>query len=403
MEEVEIPSYFLCPISLQIMSDPVTLPTGITYHRDSIERWLFSQGKNRTCPVTKQPIPTSDFCTPNHTLRRLIQAWCVTHADSGVQRIPTPRAPVDRAHIAKLLQEAKQSAANHLTFFHKIREIVSGGEANRLCVEASEAVDFLASVVEDYGETSACDEALAVLHSLKISEERLRSLVASRAGLLDHLFAILRISSSKSRIHAAVLLNSIITLVSPIYLTNIREERLHEVVNFMRDRLSNQATKAALQVLIELTSWGRNRVKAVSAGAVYVLVDLLLEDSDKRVCEMALVALDKLCECADGRAELICHAAGVAVVSKKILRVSVAASERAVRIIEKLSKLSATPALLQEMIQVGVVSKLCLLLQVEYCGAREKERAREILSLHARIWKKSPCLPYQFLFAYPSS
>ena len=36
--EVEVPCYFLCPISLSIMRDPVTLPTGITYDRDGIKR-----------------------------------------------------------------------------------------------------------------------------------------------------------------------------------------------------------------------------------------------------------------------------------------------------------------------------------------------------------------------------
>lgn len=65
--EVEVPCDFLCPISLQLMKDPVTL---ITYDRDNIEKWLFSFN-NKTCPVINQ-----QYLTPNHTLRRLIQSWC---------------------------------------------------------------------------------------------------------------------------------------------------------------------------------------------------------------------------------------------------------------------------------------------------------------------------------------
>lgn len=42
MDEIEVPKYFICPISLQIMKDPVTTITGITYDRDSIEHWLFT-------------------------------------------------------------------------------------------------------------------------------------------------------------------------------------------------------------------------------------------------------------------------------------------------------------------------------------------------------------------------
>lgn len=399
MEEVEIPSYFLCPISLQMMRDPVTLPTGITFDRQSIERWLFSSAKHNTCPVTKQLLPSSVDLTPNHTLRRLIQAWCVANASNGVERIPTPRPQIDRTHISNLLQEAKRSPTNLLAFLHKIQEIISASEANRRCVEASEAVDFLAStIVDDHG-----DEALTILHSLQISDQRFLSLMKSNQGFLDSLLQVLQLSSYKSRAYATLLLKSVVPLVSPITLSSIiQEENLHEIINVVSDRISNQATKAALHVLIELFSWGRNRMKAVNAGAVYALIDLLLEDNDKRTYELALVALDKLCSCAEGRAALIGHAAGVAVVSKKILRVSTMASERAVRIVEKVSKLSGTPAVLQELVQVGVVSKLCLLLQADY-GMKEKERVREILKLHARSWKNSPCLSPHLLCSYPSS
>ncbi|KAJ7971683.1 RING-type E3 ubiquitin transferase [Quillaja saponaria] len=92
MEEIDVPPFFLCPISLEIMKDPVTISTGITYDRESIEKWLFS-GKNNSCPVTKQPLTESTDLTPNHTVRRLIQAWCTVNASHGVERIPTPKPP----------------------------------------------------------------------------------------------------------------------------------------------------------------------------------------------------------------------------------------------------------------------------------------------------------------------
>ncbi|GMJ03356.1 plant U-box 23 [Hibiscus trionum] len=87
MDDIEVPTYFICPISLQIMKDPVTAATGITYDRESIEHWLLTC-KNTTCPVTQQPLPPDSDLTPNHTLRRLIQAWCIDNASLGVDRIP---------------------------------------------------------------------------------------------------------------------------------------------------------------------------------------------------------------------------------------------------------------------------------------------------------------------------
>ncbi|CAK9146371.1 unnamed protein product, partial [Ilex paraguariensis] len=88
MDEVEVPPFFLCPISLDIMKDPVTVSTGITYDRESIEKWILSE-KNSACPVTKQVISDSDL-TPNITLRRLIQSWCSINASYGIERFPTP-------------------------------------------------------------------------------------------------------------------------------------------------------------------------------------------------------------------------------------------------------------------------------------------------------------------------
>ncbi|KAF2569856.1 hypothetical protein F2Q68_00028017 [Brassica cretica] len=45
-----------------------------------------------------------------------------------------------------------------------------------------------------------------------------------------------------------------------------------------------------------------------------------------------------------------------------------------------LGRFCATPALLHEMLQLGGVSKLCLVLQVN-CGSKTKEKAKELLKL----------------------
>ncbi|KAL1294272.1 hypothetical protein HN51_054994 [Arachis hypogaea] len=104
--EIDVPPFFLCPISLEIMKDPVTVSAGITYDRESIETWLFF-GKNKSCSVTKQQLSSSDFSdlTPNHTFRRSIQSWCTINAFYGIERIPTSKAPVNKNKISKLLKD----------------------------------------------------------------------------------------------------------------------------------------------------------------------------------------------------------------------------------------------------------------------------------------------------------
>ncbi|KAM6547752.1 hypothetical protein CsatB_019428 [Cannabis sativa] len=416
MDEIEVPQFFICPISLEIMKDPVTLSTGITYDRESIEKWLFS-GKNECCPVSKQPIiPDSDL-TPNHTLRRLIQAWCTMNASHGIERIPTPKPPINKTQIIKLINDAK-SPQSQIKCLRRLRSIAAESETNKRCLESAGAVDFLASLIgNNYNELEndmsfsdhfarASDEALCILNNLQLSETVLKNLMARNQELVESLTKVMQRGTCESRVHAVVLLKSLLEVADPMRIIGLRPELFLELVQVLKDQdqVSRAAFKAALQLLIQLCPWGRNRIKAVEAGAVPVLIELLLEtnSSEKRRCvEVAMAVLDTLCGCAEGRAEFLHHSAGLAMVSKKILRVSQTASEKAVRILHSISKFSATSGVLQEMLQLGVVAKLCLVLQVD-CGSKTKERAREILKLHARTWKKSPCVPTSLLSSYPA-
>ncbi|KAJ9543639.1 hypothetical protein OSB04_023346 [Centaurea solstitialis] len=78
-----IPNEFLCPISLQLMEDPVIISSGQTYERESIQRWL--DAGNGTCPKTRQFL-TEATLTPNHALRCLIVQW------REINRIDAPKA-----------------------------------------------------------------------------------------------------------------------------------------------------------------------------------------------------------------------------------------------------------------------------------------------------------------------
>ncbi|KAK7337324.1 hypothetical protein VNO77_17890 [Canavalia gladiata] len=418
MDEIDVPSFFQCPISLEIMKDPVTVSTGITYDRESIETWLFSK-KNKTCPVTKQPLSDYTDLTPNHTLRRLIQAWCTMNASHGIERIPTPKPPVNKNQISKLLKDASHSPLMQIKSLRRLKSIASGSETNKRCMEAAGVVEFLASIVvnsvdssnllelESNGDdgfefrTSASDEALNLLYNLHLSEAGLKTLLSFKNGeFVDSLTRVLQKGFFESRAYAVFLLKSMSEVAEPVQLLHLRTELFVELVQILKDQISQKTLKATLHILIQFCPWGRNRIKAVEAGTVPVLIELLLDCKERKPCEMMLVLLEALCTCAEGRAELLSHGAGLAIVSKKILRVSTLANDRAVRILLSVSKFSATPHVVQEMLKLGVAAKLCLVLQVD-SGNKAKEKAREILKLHARAWRNSPCIPTNLLSSYP--
>ncbi|KAL1549070.1 U-box domain-containing protein 16 [Salvia divinorum] len=77
--EGNIPADFRCPITLDLMRDPVVVSTGQTYDRSSIVLWI--ESGHATCPKTGQTLAHTQLI-PNLALKNLIAMWC------RKQRIP---------------------------------------------------------------------------------------------------------------------------------------------------------------------------------------------------------------------------------------------------------------------------------------------------------------------------
>ena len=71
VEEEELPADFVCPITTEVMSDPVMAADGQSYERTAIERWLATKS---TSPLTGGELE-HPYLTPNHMLRRMIRDW----------------------------------------------------------------------------------------------------------------------------------------------------------------------------------------------------------------------------------------------------------------------------------------------------------------------------------------
>ena len=62
---------FLCPITMEIMNDPVVALDGHTYERDAITEWYT---KHDNSPMTGLPVDSKSLVA-NHTLRSAIISW----------------------------------------------------------------------------------------------------------------------------------------------------------------------------------------------------------------------------------------------------------------------------------------------------------------------------------------
>ena len=81
--ESELPDEYTCPITTDMMQDPVFATDGHTYERTAICAWL---DKHSTSPKTGEELASKQLF-PNHGLRSLIQTWKEENkprdADSG--------------------------------------------------------------------------------------------------------------------------------------------------------------------------------------------------------------------------------------------------------------------------------------------------------------------------------
>ncbi|NWX87436.1 WSDU1 protein, partial [Nothoprocta pentlandii] len=69
---VAIPDEFLCPITRELMKEPVIAADGYSYEKEALENWLSS--KRRSSPMTNLPLP-SLLLTPNRSLKTAISRW----------------------------------------------------------------------------------------------------------------------------------------------------------------------------------------------------------------------------------------------------------------------------------------------------------------------------------------
>ncbi|XP_021572003.1 WD repeat, SAM and U-box domain-containing protein 1 isoform X2 [Carlito syrichta] len=71
-----IPDEFVCPITRELMKDPVIASDGYSYEKEAMENWI---SKNRrTSPMTNLILP-SVILTPNRTLKMAIDRWLETN------------------------------------------------------------------------------------------------------------------------------------------------------------------------------------------------------------------------------------------------------------------------------------------------------------------------------------
>ncbi|KAL3525041.1 hypothetical protein ACH5RR_013413 [Cinchona calisaya] len=411
--ELMIPKHFQCPISLDLMKDPVTLSTGITYDRESIERWI--EAGNQTCPVTNQVLKNFDQI-PNHSIRKMIQDWCVEKKSYGVERIPTPRIPIIPCEVWEITSKiadatTRKDGKKCQELVGKIRNLARESERNKKCIVENGVGFVLSSSFESFaGDSMEKHEILlkeivsALTWMFPLGIEGQSKLGSSKS--LRCIAWFLKGEDLSIKQHATIVLKELLSnslLDHQIFVDGLLEiegvsEALFKILKVPIGPTSTNATLMVIYYVLQSKSSENLASRFVDFGLVSLVLEMLV-DGEKSTSEKALGVLESLCNWEEGR-EMACkNALTMPLLVKKILRVSEMATEFAVSTLWKLCKNVEDESPVIEALGAGVFQKLLVVLQVG-CGEKTKEKITELLKLMNHYRDRLDCFDSSTGFKY---
>ncbi|KAF9683457.1 hypothetical protein SADUNF_Sadunf04G0015600 [Salix dunnii] len=289
------PDDFKCPISLQIMSDPVILSSGHTFDRSSIQRWLDSG--HRTCPITKLPLPEHPRLIPNYALRSLISSFTIPKSQ------PDPdtywNQNLSKKYQTQLLISALVSpSSNHESSLHSLSQLTRLTKLDpgiRRQITESGAVSAVLDCV-DSTESEIQEKALALLLNLSLDDDNKVGLVAE--GVIGRVINVIRAGSPSSRAIGCTMLTSLAVVEVNKATIGAYPNAVKTLIWVLYNGKGREVREAAT-ALYAISSFVDNRKRAVECGAVPILMRI-----SGMGLERAVEVLSLLVKCKEGREEM---------------------------------------------------------------------------------------------------
>ncbi|KAL6844276.1 hypothetical protein ACP4OV_025949 [Aristida adscensionis] len=386
-----IPELLVCPISLDLMSEPVTLrSSGQTYDRASIHRWL-ADG-HRSCPVTMQPLlelDTASALLPNRTLKHLLHRWLLTGR------------PADLSHLA--LPALRD---NLLLFLHHQQLAITDDTTTSVLVETLRIVRSLSPagfcplllrllqsqsqshrmMEDDDAAAAAAELALDCLLGSPSTQELAGAL---HDALADGSFVLLlrrqlQQGSAKAKTALCRLIAAAAAAREDVCVLLGRTEELMAALAALVTTACDAVEEAALMAMASLCSSEPARATAVAAGAVDALIGYISAGCARGAAASArtcLRTLELLLSLDAGREAMQRHPDAAAVLVKMVFRVpsdrqAGGVSEHAVGSL--LVACRESSRLRVDAINAGLLTQLLLLLQSQ-CTPAAKANATALL------------------------
>lgn len=303
---VAIPKDFTCPISLDLMRDPVIISTGQTYERSSITRWM--QEGHCTCPKTGQMLVHTKL-VPNRALRNLIMQWCMAN-DIPYDPPENSDYPCESAVAASMSKAAVK--ATKVTALLLVEELANGtpraktvaameirllaktGRENRACIAEVGTIPLLKRLLSS-SDALAQENSVTAILNLSIYDKN-KCLIMDVEGCLEAIVGVLRYGHTvEARENAAATLFSLSAVHE--YKKQIAQEEwgVEALAQLLREG-TPRGKKDAVTALFNLSTHNDNCSRMIDSGAVTAIVEALESEtvSEEAAGALALIVRQPL-------------------------------------------------------------------------------------------------------------
>ncbi|KAJ4791000.1 U-box domain-containing protein 9 [Rhynchospora pubera] len=296
---VKVPDHFLCPLSSELMRDPVVLSSGQTYDRRFIQEWLSSG--NRTCPKTQQVLSNITL-TPNYLVRGMISNWCTKN---GVSFSPPSNTDLDlvtgndRSTFTSLLDNISSPASPISEKRQAVRDLRLLTKRNKsfraVIGEKPGAISQFLSVLSVPGlkdNPEVLEDTVTTILNLSIHDSN-KKILGEHADVVPILIMGLKSGAMETRSNSAAALFSLSALDS-------NKEKIGGLcaIKYLIELLEDgtlEAQKDAAAAIFSLCVVRENRGRAVQNGIVDVALKNIKNETllDESLAILALLCSDQ--------------------------------------------------------------------------------------------------------------
>ncbi|KAA8532584.1 hypothetical protein F0562_032600 [Nyssa sinensis] len=260
-----LPDDFLCPISLELMRDPVIVATGQTYERSYIQRWM--DCGNKTCPKTQQKLKnlTHQIMSMEERSSAVAEIRSLSKRSTD-NRILIAEAGAIPVLVNLLTTEDSLTQENAVTSILNL----SIHENSKGLIMLAGAIPSIVQVLK-VGSMEARENAAATLFSLSLADEN--KVIIGASGAIPALVELLLNGSTRGKKDAAIALFNLC-----IYQGNkgraVRAGIITALLKILTD-LNSCMLDEALTILFVLSSHQEAKVAIVKASTIPVLIDIM--------------------------------------------------------------------------------------------------------------------------------